>query len=120
MNPQHIPNIYLPNKGAHDYSPAQSFGNFITLTEGPLKLTEVGYLNRIMEEKMEDSHPNDYILICGPTLANIIATAIFVHKHGRINLLIFRSTPAGPRYYERTIMLEDWLHNPETKEIYND
>lgn len=115
-----MPNIYLPNKGAHDYSPAKEYGNFVTMTEGPLKLTEVGYLTRIMSVCLEKSSKEDYILLCGPTLANVIACSIFVQMHGRINLLIFRSGPKGPRYYERTLMLEEFLHNPKTKEIFND
>jgi hypothetical protein len=112
--------VYLPNKGAHDYTPAEPYGEFITMTEGPLKLTEVGYLTRIMSQCLEDSSPKDFILLCGPTLANVIATAIFVQLHGRVNLLIFRSGKAGPRYYERTVMLEDFLHNPKIKEIFDD
>lgn len=120
MKLKKVKNIYLPNKGAHDYSPAAAFGNFITLTEGPLKLTEVGYLTRTMKDKLLLSHPEDYILLCGPTLANIIATSIFTQLHGRLNLLIFRSGKAGPRYYERSIMLSEFLNNPKTKEIFHD
>lgn len=115
-----IKNIYLPNKGAHDYSPANSFGNFVVMTEGPLKLTEVGYLSRIMKSCLENSYPEDYILLCGPTLANVIAVAIFVQLHGRVNLLIFRSGRHGPRYYERTILLDEFLNNPKTKEVFYD
>lgn len=112
--------IYLPNKGAHDYTPAQKFGTLTTLTEGPLRLTEVGYLSRVMKETLSASQPDDYILLCGPTLANVIACSIFVQLHGRINLLIFRSGTKGPRYYERTLMLDEFLNNPKTKEVFND
>jgi hypothetical protein len=105
-------NIYLPNKGAHDYSKANCFGNFVTITEGPIKLTGVGFLYRRASYILKDSSPNDYILLCGPTIANIIVCGVFAVLHNRLNLLIYKSTSAGDRYYERTIVFEN-LNNME-------
>lgn len=104
--------VYLPNKGPHDYSAASKFGTLITLTTGSLQLTQVGYLYRACYPILAKSSPDDYILLCGPTLANIIACSIFATLHGKINLLIYRShRTRGDIYYKRTLYLGEDLTN---------
>jgi hypothetical protein len=45
---------------------------------------------RLFEEAMVLSGPEDYIVPCSLNVMNAIACAIFAHKHGRLNLLLYK------------------------------
>ena len=45
---------------------------------------------RAFGEAMEGSEKDDYIVPCSLNVMNSIACAIFAHKHGRLNLLLFK------------------------------
>jgi hypothetical protein len=112
MNPQ--PKVYLPNPGCHDFTAAHKYGELIHLTTGRLKLTGTGNIYRQMYNILKDSSPDDHLLICGPTIANVIATSILISLHGRVNTLIFCSdskTGQG-RYFLRTINVNSNEENP--------
>jgi len=95
------PNIYIPNSGCHDFSAAKHFGKLITLSKGALNLYSIGGLYRLMEPILLNSTKEDYILICGPTVANVVATTIFTHLHGKLNLLIYHVDKKGKGRYKR-------------------
>ncbi len=83
------PKIYIVNKGCHDFSAAEKFGTLITLTEGKYNLLAIGKMYRDMEDILSKSSHDDYIILCGPTVMNVIATSIFTKLHGKLNLLIY-------------------------------
>ena len=97
-----MPNVYIPNIASHDYEDAKRFGTLVPLTTGNLDLGNVSKIYRAMEPILCCSSPDDYILISGASVVNVIATAIFSMKHNKLNLLIYRRTG---KYVERNLNL---------------
>jgi len=95
--------VYIVNKSSHDFSAAQRHGDLIALSEGSMNRYGTNSIHRNFSEKMEDSTKDDYILLCGLTVMNVIAASIFVAKHGKLNLLMFR----GGDYIERNIVFKN-------------
>jgi hypothetical protein len=93
--------VYIVNKSAHDFSAAKEFGEVIFLSEGPINRYAVNNMVRQFLDRMADSCGEDYLVPCSLNVMNSIASSIFAHKHGKLNLLLFK---AG-RYIERNIVL---------------
>lgn len=83
--------VYVVNLSAHDFSPAEEFGELVFLSEGPMNRYSVNNMYRLFESLMKDSSPDDYIVPCSLNVMNSIACAIFAHRHGRLNLLLYKS-----------------------------
>jgi hypothetical protein len=93
--------VYVLNRGGHDYSAAEVFGEVVYCTEGNLSKWDINQMYRIAEENLLDSEPDDYIVLTSLTSLCSIYSAVFAHKHGRLNLLIFKD--GG--YVERTVVI---------------
>lgn len=98
-----MPNVYVINKGGHDYTRAKSYGEVTFLSEGLIDKWDVKGIQENMQAALEYSQPTDYIVMTGLPIQNIIAASIFALKHKRLNLLIYR----GSRYVCKTIKLEN-------------
>jgi len=93
--------VYIVNKSAHDFTPAEKYGKLIFLSEGSMNRYSVNSMYRIFSEVMQNSEKSDHIVPCSLNVMNSIACAIFAHKHGRLNLLLFKDG----NYLERSIVL---------------
>jgi len=93
--------VYIVNKSSHDFSPATEFGELIFLSEGPINRYGTNNMHRIFTEQMKDSSSNDYIVLCSLSAMNAMACAIFAHKHGTLNLLLYKDG----HYIERNHVL---------------
>lgn len=85
-----MPNVYIVNRSAHDFSAADKYGNIIFLSEGPMNRYATNSMIRQFEVAMRESEGSDYIVPCSLNVMNAIACAIFAHKHGKLNLLLFK------------------------------
>jgi hypothetical protein len=94
-------NVFVVNKSSHDFSAANKYGNVIFLSEGPLNRYATNNMFRMFKEGMECSKAEDYIVPCSLNVMNSIACAIFAHKHGTLNLLLFKDG----NYIERNHVL---------------
>jgi len=101
--------VYIVNKGCHDHSDAQRFGQLIYLSEGAINRYATSTMYREFWPKLLDSNSQDFILPTGLTIMSNIACGIFTRLHGRLNLLIYKaSRKGGPgRYVERSIILRE-------------
>lgn len=86
-----MPNVFIVNKSAHDFSEAEKYGDVVFLSEGPMNRYSTNNMIRQFKDKMKNSEPDDYIVPCSLNVMNSIACAIFAHKHGTLNLLLFKS-----------------------------
>ena len=82
--------VFIVNKSSHDFSAAKHYGEVIYLSEGPMNRYSTNNMCRVFLDKMKDSTPDDYIVPCSLNVMNSIACAIFAHKHGKLNLLLFK------------------------------
>lgn len=97
--------IYVTNKSCHDFSDACKFGDLVFISEGPIQRTKTSVMYRYTWKALAKSRPNDFLLVTGMTIMNIIAASVMAHLHGRINLLLFDPNHKD-KYLERTILLE--------------
>lgn len=93
--------VFIVNKSSHDFSAAEQYGELIFLSNGPVNRYSTNHMHRIFADKMKDSSPEDYIVPCSLNVMNALACAIFAHKHGKLNLLLFK----GGVYLERNHVL---------------
>ena len=93
--------VFVVNKSAHDFSPAEEFGELTFLSEHSMNRYAVNNMHREFSQRLEDSGPDDLILLCGLSIMNVVACSIFSHMHGRLNLLIYKDR----RYVERNLVL---------------
>jgi len=93
--------VYIVNKSAHDFSPAEQYGEVIFMSKGPVNRYATNHMHRLFSEVMKDSSHDDYIVPCSLNVMNSIACAIFAKKHGRLNLLLFKQG----QYLERNLVL---------------
>jgi hypothetical protein len=93
--------VYVVNKSSHNFSPAEEYGEIVFLSEGSMNRYSTNSMIRQFKEAMKDSTANDYIVPCSLNVMNSIACAIFAHKHGKLNLLLFKDG----NYIERNHVL---------------
>ena len=82
--------VYIVNKSSHDFKPAEAYGKVVFLSEGSMNRYATNSMIRQFGEAMSLSEPEDYIVPCSLNVMNSIACAIFSHKHGTLNLLLFK------------------------------
>lgn len=104
-----MPNIYVANKGGHDYSPAEIYlepgGKFIFVSEGTQNRFSIANMARVWGGILLNSSKEDMILITSLTILNCVGCALFAAKHKQINFLLYRNE----RYLKRTLMVEQIL-----------
>ena len=97
--------VYVVNKGCHDYSKAEKYGKVTYLSVGNFKRYSTGKMYRIFTEKLDSSNQDDWIIVSGLTIMVVIACSIFVHKHKRLNLLIYNNRVGVEEYIKRKVIL---------------
>ena len=98
-----MPKVYIINKNYYDYSSAGQYGTLITLTKGSMNRFDTDEMFRQFTAGFHDSNPDDCIIMGGMAIMSSIAISIFAFKHGKVNLLLWRSKTQ--RYEKRTITL---------------
>lgn len=85
-----MPKVYIPNKGAHDFSQAKKYGDLIYCTEGTLGKYNISQMVRECSAALEDSEKEDFILLTSLSSLCSVVCSIFSIKHKCLNLLIFK------------------------------
>ena len=103
--------VYIVNKGGHNHADAERFGELVFLSEGNINRYAVNSIYRRFATILETSSPEDYILITGLSVMSSIACSIFSRIHGRLNLLLYKTTRGEKEgyYLERTVMIDELL-----------
>ena len=104
--------VYVVNKGGHNHSDAERFGELIYLSEGSINRYAISNMYRQFSKILKTSSPKDYILITGLSVMSSVACSIFARIHGRLNLLLFKigDDKENKNYYiERTILIDELL-----------
>lgn len=104
--------VFVTNRGGHDHSDAERFGELIFLSEGSISRYATTQIYRQFSEKLKNSRPEDFLLPTGLTVMNLIASSIMAHMHGRINLLLYKpSNKKGGQgfYVERSLLLSELI-----------
>jgi hypothetical protein len=99
-----LPKVYIPNKSIHDFSSAKEFGELIYLSKGDMKRFATNVAYRQFHNILKSSSPDDYLLISGLTMLNVVAAHILTKLHRRLNLLLFNPGKGGNKSYLERIM----------------
>ena len=99
--------VYVVNKGGHDFSSAESFGELVYLSEGSLNRYAVTNMYRQFSDILKESDSEDYILLTGLTTMGVVACSIFSYLHGKLNILLFKQG----RYVDRSLILSELLRD---------
>ena len=105
--------VYIVNRGGHDHGDAERFGELVYLSEGIMSRYGTTQIYRQFSEILKSSSPDDYILPTGLSTMGCIACSIFSFLHGRLNLLLYKSSSSGGKYIERIIKLDELLTKGE-------
>jgi hypothetical protein len=97
--------ILVVNRSSHDFSPAEEYGSLVYMTDGALERFNTSKMYRLFKPYIDASSPDDYILITGMTIMNVIACSMFSAKHDKLNILIFKDQKGGAgAYLEKTMV----------------
>ena len=97
--------VFIPNRSVHDFSAAEPHGRLIYLTEGKIDPYATSKYYRMFEDRLKDSDPEDYILLTGLNMINVIAVIIMTRMHNRVNLLLFKSRIGKSNCYVERIIV---------------
>lgn len=85
-----VKNVWIVNKRNHDYHDAEKYGQIRALTSGKVNIFKVEQLAKEIKETLDKyANEDDYIVLAGYILANIIAVHYFLIKFGKANILIW-------------------------------
>ena len=83
-----MPKVYIVNHAGHDYSAAQRWGDLVSITAGHVSQGSLDRLCYDVSLHIGKSSPLDWLLPSGLLVLNVIASAIWLRKHGELRLLI--------------------------------
>lgn len=95
-------NVYIVNSsGYKNYDKAEKYGNLVIITGGYITLTSdtLGPLYDKIKNTIALSSPQDFLVLSGPPLINIIVCQCWLWKHGLVHILSWN----GNDYNEVTI-----------------
>ena len=104
--------VFVINRGCHDLSDAERFGELVFLSEGSINRYAVSNMYREFVQHLKKSTKEDFLLITGLSVMSSLACAIFARMHGRINLLLYKASRMSEvegHYVERTVMIDELL-----------
>lgn len=83
------PTVWIVNFAGHDHTSAEEFGRLDFLTRGYVSMGSLDRLFYSVTEAVENTHPDDYLLLSGLIALNAIAASVWLQRHGRIKLLLW-------------------------------
>ena len=93
------PKVYITNRGCHDYSAAEIYGELVFMTDGIINRYAIGETYRVFENYLKSSHSEDYLLVSGMPIMLVVAAGILSAKHNCLNLLMYKDG----KYLKRNI-----------------
>ena len=97
--------VFVINQSSHDYSVAEQFGELVFMTKGSVNRFNVSEIFRLLDPFLSQSSENDYLLVGGHSVLCSVACSMFVAKHKRLNLLIYKAIPLKAGSYKERIII---------------
>jgi hypothetical protein len=95
--------VFVLNDGGQDYTPAKEYGELIFCTEGELNKFDISAMYRQLNNFLDGSDCDDYIVLTSLSSLCSVACAIMAAMHGEVHLLIYDVKTR--RYVSRDLML---------------
>lgn len=81
--------VYILNNTHHDYSKAKRYGKLVDVTKGKVPIFKTSTVRAMLEEELADFTEDDYLLLAGPAILSVIASAILFNKFETVKFLVF-------------------------------
>ena len=81
--------VYVVNNTNHDYSKAEQYGELVYVTKGKLPIFKTNTVRAMLEKGLVKFTKDDYLLISGPAIVNIMAATILYNKFDTVKFLVF-------------------------------
>jgi hypothetical protein len=81
--------VFILNNNLHNYDKAKRFGELVNVTQGRLPIFKTDTVLNMVSFGLKNFTKDDYLLVSGPVLLNILATTILYEKFDNFKLLIF-------------------------------
>lgn len=82
------PTVWLVNKaGYHDYSAAEKYGDLKPITKNRVNIRNSDRLEAIIQDALLDASPDDYLLLSGHALINVLAVTFLYKRFGEVKVL---------------------------------
>lgn len=95
-----MPKVIVVNKGSHDYSPAETRGELVFMSEGMIEPHSIGKMMREFAPFINATQAGDFTMQTGLTVACMVAAGAMTYRHhGKLDLLIF----SRDKYLHRAI-----------------
>lgn len=94
--------VFVPNLSNHNFTDAKRYGELIYVTKGEQAKFGVNSMARCWTAALEQSQPDDYIIITSLNILCSIGCSVFAAKHGCLNLLLWRKD----RYIARELVFD--------------
>ncbi len=81
--------VYVVNYTNHDYSKAKQYGELVYITKGKLSIFKTNTVRAMLEKGLVKFTKDDYLLISGPAIVNVMAAIILYNKLNTVKFLVF-------------------------------
>ena len=81
--------VYVVNNANHDYSKAEQYGELVYVTRGKIPIFKTSTVRAMLEKGLVKFTKDDYLLISGPAIVNIMAATILFNKFDTVKFLVF-------------------------------
>jgi hypothetical protein len=87
--------VYVTNFAGHDYQHAERYGELVWITKGYVSFQSLDRVKYSIIEKIKDSSAEDWLLLSGTIIINVIAATVWLAIHGQVKLLVFDKKYSG-------------------------
>lgn len=98
--------VFVVNFNGHDLTEASKYGQLVYLTTGSINIFATDRLVYHLINALKEIEEEDFLLLSGNIVANILAFCIILTKHKKVNVLIYNFKNKG--YVLRTITQEQF------------
>ena len=79
--------VYVSNYAGHNYTKAETYGELRFITKGYVNFSDRDRLIYDLAMKISDSRPDDYLLLSGHLIVNIVVFHLWLVKHNRCRVM---------------------------------
>lgn len=102
------PRVFITNYSGHDYTKAESYGEIRFVTKGFISFQSLDRVRFQVADSLKETRPDDWLLLSGASIVNVLAVVFWLSMHGRVKLLNYDKTEEK---YRELILTEDNIKN---------
>lgn len=83
------PRVWVVHNRGHDLTEAKRYGEVVSLLEGNVNVFDITSRLSEIREKLKEAKQDDFILLSGYALLNVLAAGVLLEKFGSLKILVF-------------------------------